>query len=312
MRKLMMIFMVVSMFFCGCSGKIDLSVTSPSDGETISGSSVTVTGTVAGMAETGVTVNGAPASLYISQAAVNQAVVNKVPPKAQFAVNDVKLNSGQNTITVTATDVNGNTVTKTINVNAVIPADFIKLSAHADSGISPMEIKLRIDGSFNVGSPAITVNGPGVGERMTGENPDEFKYRITTDGIYYFTAQAVNSAGVTFSDTIAVTVLPLELADALLMARWNKFRIALNIQDVDQATMNFVSESRDTYKQMYNDLKPILTDIVRELNAATINFISLDGRMAVYEILVTREGATYSFQLEFVKDEAGIWKIHKF
>ncbi len=310
MRKLIMV-IVVLMAVSGCS-KIDLAITSPADGATISGNGVTVTGTVANNAETGVTINGMAASLYISQSAINQSAEHKVAPKAQFAVNNVPLNAGQNTIVVTATDVNGTSTKKTIKVNAVIPGNFIKLSSYPDSGVAPMEIRLRIDGSFSLSNPTITFTGPGGVEKLACDNPDEYKYRIMTEGIYYFTVQATNSAGITCSDTIAVTVLPLELMDALLRSKWNGFKNALNHHNVDEAIINFASGSQDTYKQMYDDMRPILSDVVNELNASTINFISLDNRTAIYEILATREGTTYSFQLEFVKDKSGLWKIQKF
>ncbi len=307
MRKLMFLIMITLTAFCGCSSKIDLAITSPSDGATINSNSVTVTGTVANMAETGVTINGIPVSLY-----VNPSDANKRPVKAQFAVNNVPLNVGQNTITVKASDVNGISVTKTITVNGVAPTGFIKLNTFPDSGVAPMEIRLTIDGSFSISSPVITFTGPGTVEQLAGDNPEEYKYKITTEGIYYFTAQAKDPDGNTYSDTIAITVLPLAQMDALLKTKWNGFKNALNQRDIDKAMLNFASQSQDTYKQVYTNLKPILSDVVNELNAATINFISLDNDTAIYEILVTREGTTYSFQLEFAKDESGIWKIYKF
>lgn len=279
-------------------GKIDLTITSPTDGATVSGNSVLVTGSVANLAnvETGVTVNGIPATL-----ANNQFIVNTVP-----------LNAGQNTITVTATDVQGATASKSVTVNAEIPNNYIKLSAYPESGIAPMDVTLRINGTFSISNPTITFTGPGTVEQVVTDDSEEYQYKINTEGIYHFTAQATGPDGSIYSDTIAINVLPLAQMDAMLKAKWNGFRNALTNQDIDSAILYFSSESQDTYKQRYNGLKPILSDVVNELNAAEIYFLSIDDHTAIYEILVTRDGTTYSFQLEFSKDELGIWKIYKF
>jgi len=97
-------------------GQITITIISPADGAIIAGNRVTVTGAITNPAnvETGVTVNGIPA-----------AVSNN-----QFVVNDVPLETGQNTITVIATDVNGTTATKSITVNAAVAENFIQLSAY--------------------------------------------------------------------------------------------------------------------------------------------------------------------------------------
>lgn len=280
------------------NGAIYITISSPANGASISGNSVMVTGSInnAANVETGVTVNGIPATLNNNQ----------------FAVNNVPLADGANTITVTATDVNGTTATKSIMVNATIPENFITLSAYPDSGVAPLEVTVRINGSFSITDPVITFTGPGAVEQLVSENPDEYKYKMTTEGIYHFTARVTGPDGNIYQDTKAVTVLSLAQIDALLRAKWAAFKTALNNQDINSAILNFASGSQDTYRSLYTDLKPLLQNICAELNTTHINYISAKNNKAIYEIIVSRNNVTYSFQLEFVKDTDGIWKIFKF
>ncbi len=280
------------------ASSITLNITTLSDGTTVYGPDVSVQGTIANTsgAETGVVVNGVIASVY----------------GGQFAANHVSLKEGQNTITVAATDANGTTAVKSITVNAAVSANYIKLRAYPESGVAPMEITLRINGTFSIVNPVLTPTGPGTVEQLVSDNPDEFKYKMTSEGMYNFTIQATSSDGNTYSDTLAITVLPLTQFDALLRVKWEALKRDLNDKDIDGAVLNFASGSQDTYRSLYNDLKPSLHNIANELNASQINFVSVNNRKAIYEILVTRNGTTYSFQLEFIQDANGIWKILKF
>lgn len=280
------------------NGRIFITIDTPVNGSDISSNSVMVTGSInnAANVETGVTVNGMAATLNNNQ----------------FVVNNVPLNAGHNTITVTATDVNGTTASKSITVNATIPENYITLSAYPESGTAPLEVTLSINGTFSVANPVITSTGPGIVEQIASKNPDEFKYKMTIEGVYYFTAQVIGPDGNTYQETVPVTVLSATQLDTILRNRWNEFKTALSNQDIDKAVLNFDSNTRNTYKNLYTYLKPMLPNIINELNAATINYISVEESRSIYEILVTRDGEIYSFQLEFVKDENGLWKIYKY
>ena len=280
------------------NGVIFITIDSPINGSIVNSNRVTVTGSITNPAniETGVTVNGMAASTNNNQ----------------FVVNNIPLNAGPNMITVTATDINGTTASKSITVNATIPENYITLSAYPESGIAPLTTTLRINGTFSIANPMITPTGPEAVEQLVSDNPDEFKYKMTTEGVYYFTTQVTGPDGNVYQDTKAVTVLPLAQVNALLKAKWAALTTALNNQDINRAVLNFVSGSQDTYRSLYTDLTPLLQNICAELNAAHINFISLNDNRAIYEIIVNRNGVTYSFQLEFLKDTDGIWKIFKF
>ncbi|MBN1664483.1 MAG: fibronectin type III domain-containing protein [Deltaproteobacteria bacterium] len=278
--------------------QIAILITTPTNGATINGSSVSVTGTITNAAdvETGVTVNGIVAVLSGNQ----------------FAVNDVPLTEGQNTITVTATDANGAVATKSITVNASVSGNFIRLSAYPESGTAPLEIVLRINGSFTITNPIITWTGPGDVEQMVSEIPDEYKYRITAEGLCTFTATATGPDGNTYGDKIILTAFSLSHIDNKLKSIWNGMKDALSRQDISAAVSFFASDSQPLYYKLFNGLKSGLTDVVNELNTTQINLIEMKNSWATYEILVARNGRTYSIPLQFIQDANGIWKIRRY
>ncbi|MEM7828109.1 MAG: DUF1566 domain-containing protein, partial [Candidatus Aenigmatarchaeota archaeon] len=105
---------------------ITISIASPSYGEMVYGPNITVRGAIINTTgnETGITVNGIPATVYGSQ----------------FTVNNVPLTEGQNTITVTATDTSGNTASTSITVFAITTGNYIRLASNINSGIAPLEV----------------------------------------------------------------------------------------------------------------------------------------------------------------------------
>jgi hypothetical protein len=275
---------------------IDITITSPLDGGSLTGTSTIVTGTINNYngTETGVTVNGIPATLSNNQ----------------FAVNNVPLTAGQNTITATATDTNGATATKSITVNATPAANYLKISAYPDSGTSPLEVTLRINGSFSINNPVITFTGPAGIEQLTGANPDEYRYKITTEGIYYFTVQAIGPDNNTYQDTMAVTVLSLAQVDALLREKWAIFTSALTNKDTVAALNAMYPASRERYQMMFNLLKDQLPAIVS--THAGLVLQSIIENVARYELETIENGVAFTYRVSFIKDMNGLWVIREF
>jgi hypothetical protein len=279
------------------NGAIYITISSPANGASISGNSVMVTGSInnAANVETGVTVNGIAATLNNNQ----------------FVVNNVPLNAGTNTITVTATDVNGTTASKSITINVTIPENFITLSAYPESGVSPLEVTLRINGTFSITNPLIIPLGPGIVEPLESNNPDEYKYRMTTEGVYHFTAQVTDPDGLTYQDTKAVTVLPLAQIDALLRAKWAAFSSALINKDITTALTMMHPVSSARYQTMFNLVKDQLPNIVATHTG--LFFVSIiNGERAWYDLKASESGGQFIYRVVFVKDANGLWRILEF
>jgi YVTN family beta-propeller protein len=277
--------------------RIDITITTPADGATITvGQGVMVAGTVSNSAneETGVTVNG----------------IVSTPMGSQFAVSHVPLNPGANTITVTATGVDGTTATKSVTVTAFTANHDIKLTAYPESGTAPLEVTLRINGSFSIANPSITTQGPSPVEQLPSANPAEYKYKINTEGVYYFTAQATGPDNNTYQDTIVITVLPLTQIDNLLRAKWSAFTGALQQKNTTAALNLMLPDSRGKYQIMFDILKDQLPSIVATY--VTLGLDSIQGERAWYELTATQNGSLFSYRVGFMKDAKGLWLLREF
>lgn len=276
---------------------IEVSITSPLDGATVSGPTVKVSGTIINPAgnETGVTVNGMVALVYGDQ----------------FVASHVPLQEGANTLTATATDIDGHVVTTSITVSAVMPEDYISLEADPESGTSPLETTLRVDGSFSFIESAFTYNGPGEVEIIENPSPEEYRVRMTTEGVYDFTIEVMDEQNNAYTDTVTVVALNKEEFDAMLKAKWDGMNAALAQNDIDSAVSYFDDFSKDSYRAIFNAItSQQRLQITQEFS--DIQFIRIMENSAEYDIRTIKDGREYSFYLLFVRDEDGIWKIRSF
>jgi len=219
------------------------------------------------------------------------------------------LTEGENTITATATDTDGNTATASINVNAMTTGDYISLSSDTESGISPLEATLRVEGSFTFTESSLTYTGPGQAEFLES-TAEEYRVRMTIEGIYYFTVEVEDGQCNIYTDTIAIQVLDKAELDALLTAKWEGMREALAKNDIDSAVSYFDDFSKDAYRETFTALSTLLPQIAQELG--DIQFIRMMRNSAEYDVRTIRVGKEYSFYLLFVRDEDGLWKIRSF
>jgi len=276
---------------------IVVTITNPANGTTIAKSDTMVQGTITNPLgnETGVTINGVIASVY----------------GTQFVASHVPLQPGANTITAIATDTAGNSVSTSITVTATIPANYVRITADTEMGISPLETTLRIEGSFSFAqAPVLSYAGPGDAQLIENPSPTEYRMRMTTAGIYTFMVNAKDPQNNTFTDTVTVTVLTKAELDALLRTKWEGMRGALASNDVNKAMSYFDALTRDAYQRIFTALSPYLPQIAQEL--ADIQFIQMMGTSAEYDIRTVRGGTEYSFYLLFVRDKNGLWKISRF
>jgi hypothetical protein len=274
---------------------ITIVITSPSNGSTIARPNVTVRGAVINTTgnETGVTVNGIVANVYGNQ----------------FIANHVLLAEGSNTLTITATDSAGTTASTAISVDTVA-GDYIRLTSNIESGISPLEVTLRIDGSFSIEDGDLHIEGPAGAEIVDNPAPDEFEVKFTSEGIYYVTASTTGPDGNVYEDTIAITVINREQLDRLLKAKWEGMKGALAVGDTDKAVSYIAGTSQNMFSYNFELLKDYLSLILQDMGDISVQ--TIEGRVAEYEMLATQDGVEKSFYVEFVTDLDGIWRISFF
>jgi PKD repeat protein len=277
---------------------ITITLASPTNGDTITGPDVTVKGAVINTTgnETGITVNGAVATVYGNQ----------------FIANHVPLTEGSNTLTVTAADTVGTTATTSITVNAVA-GNYIRLTSNIESGISPLEVSLRIDGSFSIDNSSMNVTGSTQPEVLSS-SPDEYKLKFNAEGTYYLTASAPGPDGNTYQDTLAITVMNKTQLDTLLKAKWEGMKGALADQDVSGAINFFLETSKDRYRTAFTAIIDDIPELIYRMQA--IEMIYFWQNVAKYRVnrIHDLNGTlqTITYYIYFYKDADGVWKIDRF
>ena len=273
-----------------------ISITSPLDGDTISRPDIMVQGTITNplVNEVGVVVNGIVAMVYGNQ----------------FVANHVPLQEGHNIITATVTDTDGNTATASITVNATVTADYIRITANPESGVSPFETTLIVEGSFIFTGPSLSYTGPGVAEFLDSPNDNEYNVRMTTEGIYYFTAEVTVDQSNIYTDTVAVILMNTTEIDNLLRSKWRSMSDSLSSGDIATALTYISSGARTSYQVMFDALGDQLPSIVA--TKTEFNLISLKNYMAEYELVTLENGKIYSYEVIFIRDSNGLWMIREF
>ncbi len=274
---------------------IQLTIISPGDGSTINENHTTVIGTVSNSLgrETGVIVNGIAATIYGNQ----------------FVVNNIPLTEGTNTITVSGTDTEGSKSSASVTVNAVTTGQYISVSANPEAGISPLEVTLKIDGSFSIKQSTLLYEGP-PGIEVLSNAADEYRVRLNTEGVYYFVVRSSGTDGNTYEDSVAVTVLNKTQMDSLLKAKWAGMKGQLQLGDTEGALSYMAGSSKNTYKYNFDLMKDYLPAILQDMGNITMK--TIEGRRAEYEMITTQDEVIKSFYIEFIVDSDGIWRINFF
>ena len=228
-----------------------LQITSPLDGDLITHPKTLVHGTIANSTgiETGVVVNGVPAIISGNE----------------FVANGVNLEEGSNIITAVATDTQGNTSSHSIQVTLDTYDKYLQLTANTYSSVPPFETTLIMNGTFSFADASLSYSGPGEVEFLPGANGQEQAVRMTTEGVYRFTAEAVDAQNNVYSDTVAIVVVNRNELDQLFKGKWNGMKAKLAAGATEEALGYFLDGSRERYRTAFTDLADILPQIVAEM-----------------------------------------------
>jgi hypothetical protein len=158
------------------------------------------------------------------------------------------------------------------------------------------------------------VTGPAAVQTLTSANPDEYGYRMTAEGVYLFTAQAIGPDGNAYQDTIAVTVMSKTQLDNLLRVKWEGMKTALANQDIQGAAGYFSLAAKEKYSNVFSIMANHLSEIVAGMNETRMDYIT--GDSAEYRINrmenIDGQMKEITYFIYFVKDGDGLWKIESF
>ena len=279
---------------------LGISITSPLNNELISGSDVMIQGTIINPygLEAGVSVNGIAALV----------------DGDQFVANQVFLNEGENIITASATDVNGNTANDSITLYGETPENYIRFNIDSEIGIAPYESILNIESSFDLTeTPYLTYTGPGVIDLINIPDQNGYNINISDEGLYFITVESEHE-GIIYSDTIAVLVMTKEALDALLQNKWNDLKAALQNGDIGKALSFHSALERDNYERVYTLLGNNLQTRIQQMNE--IEMILAEGKRAKYRVdrdhIMEGQTVTLTYYIYFIRSNNGLWLIERY
>jgi hypothetical protein len=277
---------------------LTVGIDAPADNATVTGPDVTVSGTVINTsgAETGITVNGIPAAISGSR----------------FIVNHVPLQTGSNTLTITATDANGLTTTTTRSVTAQA-GHYLRVTSNIDSGTGPLDISVRLDASFPVANPTVSIAGPVSLLPTPGTSPTEFIAKLNVEGTYTITASATGPDGTTYTDSTTVTVLSKCQLETLLKGKWERMKARITAGDVENTVQFFVSTKQQDYRETFTEVGAALPQLASYINPVELVYMYDDMakcRMTRTEV-ISGQPQTVEYVVYFIQ-ENGTWKLRDF
>jgi hypothetical protein len=277
---------------------LTLTVESPADNATITGPDVNVTGAVINTtgAETGVTANGIPATVSGSR----------------FIANHVPLTEGPNTITITATDVNGLTANATRTVTAT-PGNYLRTATNVESGTAPLDISISLNASFTISTPTVTISGPVSVIATPGATATEYTASLPVEGTYTITASAVGPDSQTYSDTVTITVLSMSQLEVLLKGKWEGIKTKISAMNIEGAVAFLPNRYQDDYRQIFGSLGSRLPVLSQDLPTIELVYAGSDHakcRLFRTETVLGQQKVV-GYPVYFVK-ENGVWKLLNF
>lgn len=276
----------------GCFG---VAINSPVNGSFLRDKSVLVTGSITtGSGEVGV-YSGFTRGFVAG------------PPFA-FAIPEVPLGQGVNTLTVTATNACGMKALAEISVNVDAPEDpVVILSASPPGGVAPLNVLLRTLAVPPKGVDSYSWN-------FTNQTESELSVTYDTPGLYLPEVTVSDTAGETFTATAVVYVMDSVQLDARLKVKWAGMREAMGAGDIEGTIEYFTHGSRDRYRQIFEAIEGQLSNEAAGLE--DMELITIRGTTAKYRIhrTVTIDNApkALTYYVYFIQDGDGIWRIKQF
>lgn len=272
-------------------------IDSPLYGDYINRPDVNVQGTVYNPQgiEIGITVNG----------------ILAVVDGNQFVANHIPVDGMETILTATVVDMEENSESYSVVVYPDLIEDYVSITADPQSGVEPFESVLKVEGSFEFSAePTLTYTGPDVVEFLDSPEENEYNIRISTPGIYYFTAEASDDEAQIHSDSVVIEVISSVQLDGSLKAKWNEMRTALGSGNAGKALGFITKGKKEMYEYNFSLMNAYLSEIAAGL--PDIDFVQTGKRTAEYQMWAEQDGVMYSWFVLFVRDSDGIWRIEFF
>lgn len=282
----------------GVSPTLHVFISEPRHGDSVQ-QTVTVKGTFINStgSDTGITVNGIPAMVYGNH----------------FVANDVPLAEGLNTITATATDIEGMSASASVSVSVVPTTHSVQLYTDTEAGVVPFAISIRVESSLSLTELDLTATGP-VQPILLDRDGEEYRFMIPVEGHYTFAAEAEGFDGNRYRDALTVTAWNATQMDKHLKRKWDGMKHALMAQNFEEALRYVSGETKAHYFDLFTALGASMPVIAADM--PPIERMGIDGNSAKYRIRQMEihggQNIPITHSIYFTIDNDGLWKIDWF
>jgi hypothetical protein len=274
------------------STPLALSILSPTAGASLSTDLVHVTGTFSGPPNTGITVNGVVACT----------------DGAHFYADNIELVPGDNQITVTATTLDGRTLTQTFTVASVGQA-FIQVTSEPACGVAPLSVTFEVTSRSDILLNKVTIDYDGNGTidytSLSPTTPVLFGYPIP--GTYQAQFTVTDVQGNVFHETLTIVVQDLGAADQMFQLLWNGMHAALVSGDKASALRYLNGPAQAKYDPVFAALMADMPTIVASY--ASFQRFAFTSRMTEYALNRMIDGVNRIFLINFMQDDDGVWRF---
>lgn len=270
---------------------VSATIISPANGATIDADNVLITGTFEGSVNTGIAVNGVMAALD------GNRFYAQVP-----------LQTGANTLALTATIQDGQTITKTIIVTST-GASPIGITARDSSGFAPLDVSFLINNRTANAIQRIEVDfdGNGTIDFSTADPNAVIAFVYKMPGVYQAKLTITDSLGNKFESIKTIVVQSVATIDIALRGIYTGMLDKLRAGNIDEALTAVSSSGYEKYKAVFTTLRPRLPVIVDQLG--TIQDGTIGNQLAEYVIARNTSSGPQAFLIYFIRGKDGVWRI---
>jgi hypothetical protein len=270
-----------------------LAIASPSANAAVGADFVLVTGTYQAGSNSGVTVNG---------------VIASDDGQGNFAANNVPLIPGSNTLTVTLTTADGQTVGQTQLVSSGATAP-MQLYADPDVDFAPATFTIRVKNrtANAIASFSYSNLGGGQFDASTSNQAVLGTVTYTTPGLYTPRFAITDSSAKVYTQTLALQVQDKASLDQTLRRLWSDFTGALAAGNIPRAIAPLSITARVRYGPVLTQIAPTLPGAVSAWGA--LQGGALGGEISEYWVQRQIGGTKHAYFIYFLRSPEGIWQL---
>lgn len=276
-----------------------VTLTSPSNGASITDSVVTVSGSVQSPPNSAISVNG---------------VVGTIAPDGTFFASNVPLTTGSNPLIFSVTTPDNQTATQGITVTSAGPPP-VEVDTSTNSGLAPLNVHFNMFDRTSTAVTQVNISCTGNGTvdisttaiDTTGLSNDLGACGYSSAGYYHPTVSVIGSSGQTlYTSTQTVYVVAPTDLELTVRSVYVGMLGRLTAGDVTGALNAVTGSAYPKYSAVFNSLSN-LPSVISQLG--TIQQATVTDGVAEYLLLRNSSGGQVSFLLYLMRGEDGIWRI---